>query len=226
MECLMPRVSKFSFVQTWTLLFAMMLIVLGVGHLARAVNVPAPAHSLVLLADVVLPLESIDAGLGPIDGSEAAEAGTIPPLPKEIPTSIDSLDAWGQLALLAYKAVQSKDWQFLIGLILIVVMLGLRKLASYVKEHKDGWKGSLASFFASSFGGTALLFSTAMLGALGSTQLAHVAFTWWLVLDVAKVSLIAAGGWHALVKPLVEFVKARWAATDKAPTAPVEPPKP
>lgn len=237
MECLMPRTSRFSFVQTWTLLFAMMLIVLGVGHLARAVNVPVPAQSLVLLADAVLPLDGVDAGLAstdsvdagllPLEGSAPAELAVgLPPLPKEIPTNIDSLDAWGQLALLIYRAVQSKDWQFLVGLILILVMLALRKLAVYVEKHKAGWQGSLAAFFASSFGGTFLLFTTASLGALGSAQLAHMPLTWVLVLDVAKMSLLAAGGWHALVKPLVEFVKTRWAATDKAPTAPAEPPKP
>jgi len=230
MEYLMSRPTRFSWIQTATLLFAVCLMFLGAGHLARAASIPAAG--LGLLADVVLPLsapdagvEVVDAGPAPLEGSAPSELSVgLPPLPKELPTNIDTLDAWGQLALLMYRAVQSKDWQFLIGLILILVMLALRKLAVYVEKAKAGWQGSLAAFFASSFGGTFLLFATALLGALGSAQLAHLPFTWGLVLDVAKMSLIAAGGWHQFIKPLVAAFQTWWAK--RTAPAPVESPKP
>lgn len=147
---------------------------------------------------------------GPIIGSEAAEVGFT--LPADVPTSIDSFDAVAQFALLLVRAVQSKDWQFAVGLLLLLAMLGLRKFAGFIEGKKEGWMGDLAAFFGTQFGGTILLFLTAVIGGLGSAMLGHVPVTPGLFLDVTKMALMTAGGWSAIVKPAWEWFKARRAA--------------
>src|SRR5574343_1431548 len=141
--------SKFraSLVQTGILTFALLLVLLGAGHLARATALPGAAP-LVVLADAVLPLDAgvapaevADAGMQPVPGSEPAEPTSFHKLPPGVPTDIDSLDSWGKLALLVVQAVQSRDWQFRVGLVLIVCVFALRKLAAYVRDHKTGWQG-------------------------------------------------------------------------------------
>lgn len=173
-----------------------------------------PAEALDAGAADVAPAPLVAPAVDPATGVPASIA-----LPKTVPTSIE-MDAWAQWGLLALQAVRSKDYQFLIGLLLIVAMLGLRKLASYVENKKDGWMGDLAGFFNTQFGGTLLLFVTAALGGIGSAALAHVPWSAGLFLDVGKMSLMAAGGWTALVKPGLELLAKWWAKRQAAKVAP------
>lgn len=153
--------------------------------------------------------QSIDGGV--IDGGVAH-------IGPEIPKSIE-MDSWAQWGALLVHAVQAKDYQFLVGLGLVFTMFLLRKAALYVEDKKEGWMGELGSFFASQFGGTVLLFVTAMMGGVGSALVGHVPVTGELFFDVAKMALLAAGGWSALVKPALA-----WFAARKKPAASAAPP--
>jgi hypothetical protein len=181
---------------------------------------PARPHFSVGLVAFVILIGLLAFAALPAHGlalAQAAPAVSAQP-PDGIPTSFDSSDAIVQAAALALHAASAHDWKFLIGLLLLVAVWGLRKGAAWVEAQHDGVPGKVGAFFNSQLGGTILVFLCSAIGAFGSALLAHQVVTAQLAWQVAELALVAAGGWAAVVKPIVAWVQAKVLAPAPAVT--------
>jgi hypothetical protein len=186
--------------------FGFLLLALVIG--LCGVMLALPAHGLVL--------DLSQADVAPAVAPSAPVVSAQPPA--GVPTSFDSSDAIVQAAALALHAASAHDWKFLIGLLLLVAVWGLRKGAAWVEAQHDGIPGRVGAFFNSQLGGTILVFLCSAAGALGSALLAHQVVTAALAWQIAELALVAAGGWAAVVKPLVAWLQAKVFASAPAVT--------
>jgi hypothetical protein len=134
-----------------------------------------------------------------------SEPMAIHALPKDVPTSFDTPDAYVQLATFLLRAVEAHDWKYVIGLLLVLVIALVRKGAAYAEEHakEDGWVGKTGAFLSTESGGRLLLFGLSGLTGVAATELAHQQLSWALAWKVLTASTVAAGTWHELVKPYI-----------------------
>ncbi len=141
--------------------------------------------------------ESPDAGtfLAPPAGWTAA--ASISPAQAETTPPADDI-ATIEVAL---RGVRQSDlgWQTKVGLILVAIVALLRRYATRIP-----WR--VGEFFASSEGGSVLLFLVTTLGGIGSALAVGGSFDWWLVRSTVALGITTAGGFHVFVKPLYERV--------------------
>ena len=162
-------------------------------------DVLVAAGVVAFIVGVLLIARSVHAA---VDGGPAYDASMRLPLPAgDSPTIADATDpdigAAVAIARAIIDAARHKHWRLLVALCLSVLVFGLKWLGT----NKAPWPW-LRSFLTTDRGGAALLFLTAVVGALSTLLLAKAAVTVDVVIDALVNAVMAAGG-YTLLKRLV-----------------------
>ncbi len=183
----------------------------GAVFLTLLIGALAAFATLLLLVSLAHAQESPDAGTFQAAGVAVADRGVAIDLggAAQAEASPDPVeDDYGAVEN-ALRGVRRSDlkWQVKVGLLLVVLVSLLRRYATRIPAFSIRGKTiAIGAFFASSTGGTVLLFLTVAGGALGSAMAADGSFDWRLVESSVKLGFVTIGGWHALVKPAKEYL--------------------
>jgi len=145
-----------------------------------------------LVAGFVLALALVAAAQEPPDAGLVIEEAIVRTAPAVPPSGDPLLDA---LAAVERMGDAGTSWSVRVGLLLIAAVALLRKYATKLP-------GVAGAFFASSDGGSTLLFLLTFGGTFGAALSAGRPLSGGLAWSALLLAVTTAGGWHVALKPL------------------------